>query len=211
MDFDNESDADLLVYMQVQDSKAMAAWGVFYKRHAPEVYRRLRHSFQRQLGDDGVEELHTLTFQKAFERAHRFEARSDDRKAQARQVIKWLCKIAKNLFLNSLRQQLKMPTVPFTEDPPAARFSEEAVSDDLIEAAREVLDNDLSDLERTVLLETATWMDTATGESNMPRGAAKALADRLGTKAVNMTQIRKRALAKFEKLFSKRIEQRSAP
>ncbi len=211
MEFDNESDADLLVYMQVQDSKAMAAWGVFYKRHAPEVYRRLRHSFRKQLGDDGVVELHTLTFQKAFERAHRFEARSDDRKAQARQVIKWLCKIARNLFLNSLRQQLKMPTVPFSEDPPAAQVSEEAVSDDLIEAAREVLDNDLSDLERTVLLETATWMDTATGESNMPRGAAKALADQLGTKAVNMTQIRKRALAKFEKLVSKKVEQRSAP
>lgn len=211
MEFDNESDADLLVYMQVQDSKAMAAWGVFYKRHGPEVYRRLRHSFRQQLGDDGVEDLHILTFQKALERAHRFEAKSDDRKAQARQVIKWLCKIARNLFLNSLRQQFKMPPVPFSEDLPASQVSEEAVSDDRIAAAREVLDNDLSDLERTVLLVTATWMDSATGESNMPRGAAKALADQLGTKAVNMTQIRKRALAKFGKLVSKRVEQRSAP
>lgn len=211
MEFDNESDADLLVYMQVQDSKAMAAWGVFYRRHAPEVYRRLRHRFRGQLGDDGVEDLHTLTFQRAFDRAHKFKARSDDREVQAKQVIEWLCKIARNLFLNLLREQDKMPTVPFPEDLSEPQVREGPVSDDLLEAAREVLDNDLSDLERTVLLDTATWMDTATGKSNMPKGAAKALADRLGTKAVNMTQIRKRALAKFEKLVSKRVEQRSAP
>lgn len=210
MEFDDESDADLLVYMQMDDPQAKAAWGAFYERHAPEVYRRLRHRFRAQLGDAGVEDLHTLTFQRAFERANKFEPRSADRLVQAGQVIEWLCKIARNLFLNSQREQLKMPTVPFSEDTPA-QVSEEAVADDLLEAAREVLDNDLSDLERTVLLDTATWMDTSTGKSNMPRGAAMALADRLGTKAVNMTQIRKRALAKFEKLVSKRVEQRSAP
>jgi len=209
MEFDDETDADLLVYMQTDDPQAKAAWGAFYRRHCEQVYRRLRHRFREQLDDAGVRDLHTLTFQQAFAKADTFKAKSPDRPTQEREVVAWLCTIANNLFLNLRREQAKLPTVPFPDDLPEPDESE-AVPSRRVLAAREVLENGLTDMERTVLLETADWIDLVTGKSNMPKGVAKALADQLGTTVANIRQIRKRALAKFEKLVSPMIEQRSA-
>jgi len=210
MEFEDETDADLLVYMTTDDPRASEAWSVFYQRHAPEVYRRLRHRFGDQLGDHGVMDLHSETFQRAFKKAVKFEPKSTDPGIQARQVIAWLCRIANRLFLNMLREQAKLPTKPLPDDLPEPKAGE-AAPDRWVLVAREVIDNVLNDLERTVLLETANWMDTATGKSNMPRGVAKAFADRLGTTVANIRQIRRRTLVKFEMLVSTRIEQRSAP
>lgn len=212
MDYENESDADLLLWMSVRDDpKSRTACEAFYRRHALEVFQRTRRAYRQRLGgDQGVEDLVAVTFQQACQRAHTFEPKSEDPKIQGRQVVAWLCRIAKNLFLNMLREQAKLPTVPIPEDLPEPSYSGSEHSSDRLAVAKAVLEHDLDERERTVLLETAEWMDDQSGQSRMPKGVAKNLAARLQTTVDNVRQIRLRALKKFEAKLVQRLQARTA-
>lgn len=212
MDHENESDADLLLWMSVTDDpQSRAACEVFYRRHALDILRYIRRYRQRLGGEQGVEDLVAVAFQKACDRAGTFEAQSKDPKIQRRQVVAWLCRIAKNLFLNMLREQAKLPTMPIPEDLPEPSYSGSEHSSDRLALAKAVLEHDLDDRERTVLLETAEWMDDQSGQSRMPKGVAKNLAARLQTTVDNVRQIRLRALKKFEAKLVQRLQARTAP
>lgn len=212
MDFDDESDADLLVCMATKDDAAgsRAAWDAFYLRHVEEVFRRIRKACGRQLGgDQGVEDLVAVTFQRAWSRAHQFEPRSNDREVQRREVVAWLCRIAKNLFLNMLREQSKLTVQPMPEELPEPAAATTRLSPEESAAVAAAL-AELSDRDRTVLLRSLDWWDFETRRSRMPKGVAKALADELGTTTTNICQIRLRTFRRVESMLKERLQARSA-
>lgn len=214
MDFEKESDADLLVFMATKDDAAgsRAARGVFYQRNVEEVFRRLRGLGRQLGGDQGVEDLVAVTFQQAWERAHQFEPQSADPKIQGRQVVTWLCRIAMNLFRNMLRKRSRLPLLqPLAEDETWREKPESTVRLSPEEsAAVEAALQDLSDRDRTVLLQTLQWWDVEASRSRMPKGVAQALAKELGITTSNICQIRLRTFRKVESILKERLRVRTA-
>jgi RNA polymerase sigma factor (sigma-70 family) len=215
MEIEKESDADLLVLMSIREDKQSAdAAHVFYRRHVEALFSRIRSTFGRQLTVQVVEELVVDTFQRAWERAGRFTPQHADPAVQRLQVVAWLNRIANRIFLDEVRRRAGTPVQPFPEDFPEPADRETPAPDESLQRsrariAREVLDG-LDELERTVLIETARWMDIDTGKSRMPKGVAKELADRLGISTMNLRQIRRRVFDKFEMRLRERLTERDA-
>jgi RNA polymerase sigma factor (sigma-70 family) len=205
MAFETDTDADLLGYMAMEEDDpggARAAWGAFFVRHRESVFRHVRRAYGSQLGGDaGAADVCAETFRRAFDKASTFSPRAEDPEVVRRQVVAWLCKIAKSIFRDLLRKRAKLPVLALVEDVPSDDDPDgEVPTDDESEQLARAKEAwaELDDRERTVLVETMEWFNNQTGASQMPKGVAKELADRLGTTTANLRQIRRRALAKFE-------------
>lgn len=206
MAFETDTDADLLAYMAMQDDDpdgARAAWGVLYDRHAKSVYKLVRHAFGRQFGgDQGAADIVGETFRKAHVKAHTFAPQSDDADQIRDEVRAWLCQIARRIALDLLRKRAKLPLLALVEDEdipaPEVDDGDDMVESEQLQQAREAF-AESSEREQIVLLETMQWFNQDTGKSQMPKGVAKALAERLDTTPANIRQIRRRALERFEK------------
>ena len=212
MAFETDSDADLLGYMAMQEDDpdgALAAWGEFFVRHRTALFRIVRESYGHQLGgDSGAGDLVAEVFRRAYARAGSFTPRSDDPDTIRRSVLAWLCRIAKRLFLDLLREDEKLPMLALVEDEDEdeaetiaveAEESEEPKDreNERLPALRAVLE-EMSERDRVVLIETMQWYDHETGKSQMPKGVASELAARLGTTTANLRKIRQRALATLQ-------------
>ena len=211
MEFENESDEDLLVLMTVRDDpKSQEAWRVFYLRHVEEVFARVRKA-HRDLDASAVEDLVQETFTRAWERAGTFKQQAVDPAERWRKVVAWLCRIAKRIFLDAVRSRARVRVDPFPEDfpEPADRDPDESQHGPKARLAVELL-NEMDDMERSVLIETGRWTNVDTGRCRLPREVADELAARFGTSKMNLRQVRHRLREEIKRRFSERTQQQRA-
>jgi RNA polymerase sigma factor (sigma-70 family) len=210
MEFENESDEELLCWMTVrEDPKSREAWRVFYLRHVEEVLARVRRA-HRDVDAAGVQDLVEETFLRAWDRAGTFKQQAVDPAERRRKVVAWLCRIAKRIFLDAVCSRAGVRVDPFPEDfpEPADRDPDEPQHGPKARLAAELL-NELEDMERTVLIETGRWTNVETGRCRLPPKVADELAARFGTSKMNLRQVRHRLREEFKSRLSERIQKRS--
>jgi RNA polymerase sigma factor (sigma-70 family) len=203
--FAADSDEDLIFYMSLRSEDPTAAedaWVEFFFRHRAYVVG-ICHRFQATLGDLGVEDLAQDTFVRVFQKAHTFKPLGcGDATRERVRVRGWMGQIANNLFFSSLRGQ---PRISFVDNPRAS-VSEteihegacpEVVESDRLLLLREGLGT-LTEREREILLASYAWYELGVGCQRMPSEELKVLVDRFQTTAVNIRQIRARALDKLK-------------
>jgi RNA polymerase sigma factor (sigma-70 family) len=201
--FGGDSDEDLLVYMslRVEDpSAAEEAWAEFYSRHIGYLFIQCRKACLTVLGDLGVSDLVQETFIRAFEKAATFNSRgSTDRDVIRRQVRAWLGKIANRLFLDTFRgtsvscdSGMDCPDAQSTAE---VKDCEPQPQSHRVKLIREALTT-LTERERHILRVTADWYQADRIHQRVSKAEMGILVRQLETTAVNIRQIRKRAIDK---------------
>ena len=162
--------------------------------------RSVQRLIRRSLGDLGVSDLVQETFVRAFERAATFKSRgATDGDATRRRVRGWLGKIANRRFLDTLRG----PAESSLSDTDSIADLSAADVDDCepdqgsprVKLIREALAT-LTERERHVLRVTADWYRHGQVHQRVSKADLGQLASQLQTTAVNIRQIRKRAIDK---------------
>lgn len=193
-----------------------AAQAEFYSRHVGYVYAALLKQPARLRRVIGVsaEDVVQDTFNRAFQRAHTFDAAGiSDPDHLRRRTRAWLGRIANNLLIDALRKSSEVadsPTLELMEsavDPdrqPESRRSDPGAHSTArpphprtptqrMHAAFERL----SDREQDVLRVSAMYY-RAGDHQRLPNAAAHDLATRWGTSNENVRAIRSRALKKLK-------------
>ena len=202
--FSGDNDEELLVYMSLRredPAAAEEAWAELYNRHLGYVFGQCKKAYSTVLGDLGVRDLVQETFVRAFERAETFKSRgSTDGDAIRRRVRGWLGRIANRLFLDTLRGPAES-RLPETDS--VAATSPADVDDceldqgsPRVKLIREALAT-LTERERHVLRVTADWYRPDRAHKRVSKAEMSTLAGQLQTTAVNIRQIRKRAIDKI--------------
>ncbi len=204
-----ETDADLLVYMSMAETDgpaARAAWEAFYLRHVGYLYAVCFRTFGALVGPDGVADLVSETFRRAFRRAETFDpAGLENADRLRRRCRAWLGRIAQRLGQSMLRdngrlgpvhldpghwQNLSRPRAAPPGDP------------EQIRRVRETLGR-LSRREQIVLRATMQWYRPDQDHQRMPGEEVAALARTLETTPENLRQIRRRGLARLRDLLTR--------
>jgi len=207
--FAGDSDEDLIFYMSLQSedpSAAEDAWEEFFFRHR-EYVLGVCGRFRAILGDLGVEDLAQDTLVRVFQKAHTFKPLNcgDTNRERAR-IRAWLGKIANNLFFSTLRRH---PSISYVDDPhadaPEALTPEEPSPEpgqsDRLPLLREGLGT-LTEREREILLASYAGYESGADCHRMSSDEVKALEERFQTTAVNIRQIRSRALDKLKQYLA---------
>ena len=158
--------------------------------------------FQATLGDLGVEDLAHDTLVRAFQKAHTFKPLDNPDENRARAHVRaWLGKIANNLFFSSLRRK---PIIDFVDEPlssaPEPPSHQDAGSNPNDSPRRRLMREALRTLtprEREILLASYAWYEPGQDCHRMPSDELAALTQRFHTTAVNIRQIKTRALEKL--------------
>jgi len=196
-------DCELLCRMADHSSDLSArrdAWGVFYERHAPHVYRACARAHSRLIGIDGVPDAVSETFLRAYEKARTFELTGATPEDQKRAVRAWLMRINENIVRDYFRNA---PTVAFVDDseleePRNARNAGRTSSDGPVDGRTRLIEEglkQLSDREQRVLRETVFWYVDGARQQRMPHAAMERLMKELNTTAANIRQMRARGMA----------------
>lgn len=102
---DEELDAELILIAAAgDDTERHQAASAFFRRYVRQLYRFFQQ-YQKALGgEDGVQDLVLMTFQRAFERAGTFNSDEtlDHEKSGAR-TFRWLTKIGTNIMRDWIR------------------------------------------------------------------------------------------------------------
>lgn len=202
--FSGDNDEELLVYMSLrgEDPKAAEeAWAEFYNRHLGYLFGQCKKVYSATLGDLGVSDLVQDTFVRAFERAGTFKSRPTiDNDAIRYRVRGWLGRIANRLFLDILRGPVERG-LSETESIAPLPADDGNANDDCVSPRVKLIRDalaTLSERERHVLRVTADWHRSDRVHQRISNKDMSALAQQLQTTAVNIRQIRKRAIDKID-------------
>jgi RNA polymerase sigma factor (sigma-70 family) len=202
--FSGDNDEDLLVYMSLRGEDPAAAeeaWAEFYNRHIGYVFAQCKRAYVTALGDLGVRDLTQDTFVRAYEKAGAFQTRgSTDHEAIRRRVRGWLGKIANRLFLDAFRAPVECGLDEATSPSGESTVADVDCNDGRVSLRTKLIRKALATLterERHVLRVTADWHRCDRMHQRVSKADMKVLADQLQTTAVNIRQIRKRAIDKI--------------
>jgi len=206
---DGSTDAELLARIARRASApevARLAQASFYARHVRYLYGVLLRQKATLLPLAGIsaEDLAQETFQRAFDRAHTFEAADhlaeDHQRMRARA---WLGRVATNLLTDHLQQRREVPASPYLE-----RVGCGGIDDDeppgsspgarLVAAALETL----SERERDVLRVSALHYRAGEEHQRLPNAVSAELASRWKITNDNVRAIRVRAMKKLKGLLA---------
>ena len=211
---EEESDDGLFVYLAFYQSDRKdgdRALAELMRRYEAVVARRCnglcrRYPSPRLTGD----ELTSLTFLRAVERAEKYEAIGNPEATEdetRRYTAAWLFTIARNILWSHGRNPAApLPYESIDPEPDALSATDVAVlavdaypdkfSSNDIEHIAEAFDS-LSDQAQTVMIWTLDRRKLSPKGTHMWRGSATDLAHRLDTTAENVRKIRERALKKM--------------
>jgi len=208
-DFSSENDAELLVFMSMQDddpAAAKEAWAEFYERHAEYLHAVCWNAYGTLLhGDTSVADLVADTFRRAFERAGQFVCDLTGDEDDVRRLVRaWLGRIAQRLAQDVLRGRARLKLQHFEPEIwdriPAADAAVDP-ADPRVERVREALDQ-LNDREQLVIRVTFQWYRSGQEHQRLPNDVADELAATLRTTPENLRQIRRRALEKIRRYLA---------
>ena len=202
----DESDANLLVYMTMRDEDldgARAAWGEFYRRHAPYLAAVCQRAYGRLLsGPSGAADLVAETFRKAFLRAETFTLTEDSDDVQRLRIRAWLGVIARRLMLSILRSRGRSQAMVALEEwHQPARSDEAELNASAVARVREALET-LPDRQQHILRVTMQYYDPSSGTGRLPGEVLADLAKTLNTTPENIRQLRRRALMRLREVLS---------
>jgi RNA polymerase sigma factor (sigma-70 family) len=194
-------DDDLVIYMAFkgnpeEEELAKRACEQLHSRHARLLLATCVKYGQETVAES-AEDFVNQTFLKAYEVAEQFVCL--DGADRTNQVLAWLFKIMKNLYLDSLRSEGRRPTVYFADEV-ATRLEEiEEIRQESADqvptrnkaAMRAFLDT-LSPSEEAILTSTAEYWDPRSGESVMDDSVRKKLCAELGVTESSLRVKRKR-------------------
>ena len=189
------------------DQAGREAFAFFYKRHSRWLFRELsrRHASKLVDWEDGIEDVVTDTFQRAFRGADTYKTPEGvtDPKSLERLARGWLGQIGNRAVADVLRLQsrelllepdeLQEKQVEIEKAELASGGEEDEAETPLVSALREEL-RQLSPIKQDVMAAVEHYFEPAKGKARMSRGAAQALADKWGSKPETIRQIRKRTL-----------------
>lgn len=216
MNLATHCEAQLLGAMAMQAhaaDKARAAWGELFVRHRNYLFVVASRAYGSFLGEDGVVDLVSDTFRRAFEWCGRqpdadlvrAQFTSPDADETRRRVLGWLGAIAQGLFRDRFREES-------AEAEKADQFHEDWLRsqaeepEGAPEPSRHHLDAALAALsqnEADALRASLPWYDPDTQSFNVPRGEASRLAELLGTNPETLRQRRHRALQHIREYLEK--------
>lgn len=206
----DETDANLLVYMSWKDDdgpNAKEAWKELYGRHVVYLYACCAKTAVAKLGPEAIEDLVVDTFQRAYERAHTFQAdglTGKDRAEISKIVRAWLGKIAHRLACDKLRnrEEVTRPEVHLSQehwqDIPGRELAEDRSEPQVVAIVREAMQTVLNEQEREALREWFQWYDPEREHQRLPNDVAQDIANHLNTTPERMRKIRHIALKKVE-------------
>jgi RNA polymerase sigma factor (sigma-70 family) len=211
-DAEEESDADLLGRVAGRagaPAAAREAQGVFYRRHVRYLYGVLLRHKKNLLPLAGLsaEDLTQETFQRAFERAHTFEAADDlDADHQRMRARAWLGRIATNLLTDHLHRLREVSASPYLDRVTTSGLDEDQPPSQSPRArlVAEGLEQ-LTERERDVLRVSALHYK-AGDHQRLPNDVSAELASRWETTNENIRAIRVRAMKKLKAFLAARGE-----
>jgi RNA polymerase sigma factor (sigma-70 family) len=194
------NDEELLIEVAAGDSEDKeAAFNEFYNRHATYLYS----ACERCLGQYGqgileVDDIFTITMQKACKKAHTFRSNGDtDPEVLRRKVRAWLGTIAENVLRDRLRSRLE------TEDKDPETLAEISADDsrqvdsEEIQLVRDAIQS-LNEREQQVIWAFAQFYRLGAGQQRIPSDQLDELVRSLRTTKENLRQIRSRGLRKIK-------------
>jgi len=204
-------EADLLGTMARQATareEALAAWGELFTRHRRYLFVVVSRAYGSFLGEEGVVDLVSDTFRRAYDWAgrqgdasavhDRFTAPDPD--STRRLVLGWLGAIAEGLFRDRFRERVRESArlEQYTEDWNAAREAPEGPHHSSAHQALQEALATLSPSEADALRISLPWYDIDTRSFNVPKGEAVRLAEQLGITPDALRQRRHRAIKRLE-------------
>ena len=188
---------------------AREAQGVFYRRHVRYLYGVLLRHKKNLLPLAGLsaEDLTQETFQRAFERAHTFEAADDlDADHQRMRARAWLGRIATNLLTDHLHRLREVSASPYLDRVTTSGLDEDQPPSQSPRArlVAEGLER-LTERERDVLRVSALHYK-AGDPQRLPNDVSAELASRWETTNENIRAIRVRAMKKLKAFLASRGE-----
>lgn len=223
------TDKELFTLMAARGDEDQEAWAEFYRRYIDDL-RKLLQRLPQGRGDELAQEA----LIQAYERANTF--RSDealDADGLRRRTLAWLGRIARNLYVSSLRGQrgVTVGTLTGADGEEALRLSEKgrllsrgelhreikelednavgiAEEDDEVSDYQRALQEGLDALtqrERDILIATYEHYDSAKPErqQRLPPAVIEGICQRHGINLDNLRQIRKRAYQKLARIAEK--------
>ena len=205
-DMHTESDEALLYYMSCREDQtdrtlSDAATVEFHARHAAALHDRCK-LICRQLGSVvDPEDLFSVTFTKAIEKAHTYRPESGTSSSTHR-TLAWLCQIARNLLIDAIRNPHRSGPITGDRDTMAIEdYSTEEFAamycdgTNIARTARNIrlIQHGLETLDertRRVITHTILHRQRSPKGSYVFRGEMTALARHLGTTPVNLRRIR---------------------
>jgi RNA polymerase sigma factor (sigma-70 family) len=215
LDFSQEPDEDLLVYMTMRDddsSVANEAWAEFYKRHIDYIYGICCRVSRCVLADSGPEDLAQLTFIRAYEKASTFKSGGIKDPGMLRlRVRAWLGRIAQNIYRDMLRgrkdarelaidrEELEEVPEPIQAAPTTSAYKR--LLDEAIDS--------LSEKKRHVLRVTYQYNRPGKEHQRLPNDVAEDLAKTLNTTSLNIRQLRHRGLREIDQYIKSKTDGKS--
>jgi RNA polymerase sigma factor (sigma-70 family) len=219
------TDEELFAQMAKRVPAGKEAWAEFYHRYVGDLYKHLfrRRTVPMASVEDWVQE----TMIKAYWDAHNFQAEDTlDAEAARRRTLGWLGRIARNLYLSTLRQQSPVDSLPQQDGEDDSQLStkgrrlspgelhheikdvEGVVSgsgeDNHISPSlgllHEALDS-LSDVERDILIATFEYYQRGQKQQRLPHAVVEEICETYNISPDNLRQVRGRAIKKIEQYF----------
>jgi len=214
-----ESDDGLVVYMALKDQDldlAQRACEQLHHRHAHFLlawcYRERYQTF-----GDSAEDFVNETFLRAYRQAQHFVC--TDLSQGRQQILAWLFRILRNVFLDSMRSENRSPLVRIEsgpDDKPSDNFAENVIAAEEGQAAK-APDNihhnavsaqrrnlvlqfraTLKPLEQEILDLTAQFWNSAQGRTEIDDDLRDGICNRLGIKKCSLRVYRKRLLDRLK-------------
>ena len=219
---EDESDEDLFLYIACRvtagdEEIANRAFAEIHRRHVKSLYKRCLNLCRRlPEGESFAEDLTYATFARAYERTDQYRASSNPDTAAGRwRTLFWLCRIARNLLLDHLRNpnrpgpfndsDLDVDTSNNSSEDFAVFFNDQEQPLNsrheykMVTEAFETLDKRTQE----VLLVTYLQRDRSPKKTHMLRGTTQLLADRLGTSPDNIRRIRRNGIRAIKDYLEK--------
>ncbi len=218
---EEENDEDLFIYMACANGprdKALkdVAFAELHRRYIKALYARCLRMVQSYPDSETLaQDLTNATLTRVYERADQFRSDPNGNETSSR-TLAWLCRIARNLFRDHLRNpqrpgpisnviDLGVNTEPYSPEDFAALFLEEESTFHLRRHYRLVAKafDQLDDRAQMVLVQTLLQRQKSPGRTYMFRGTARSLADLLQTTTDNIRRIRKNSIQQINEYVSK--------
>lgn len=206
-DFENESDADLLTlisWRQDDGEAARAAWREFYNRYFKLLAHICMKRYERQIGQQGVNDLVNDTFLRVFDGgADTFKTDETDPQKLRHHVGAWLGAIALNIFRARRRGEKRLPMVqledfefPVEESTPLSEERSEQC-----ERLKDVMES-LQPRERDILLARFANYHRSKGKQQFEPHVLERLAMDWKITKDNVRQIYSRTMRKIKEQLS---------
>jgi RNA polymerase sigma factor (sigma-70 family) len=195
------------------DLVARQAFGEFYQRHAPWLYRRLCRTRPFGLLDstEAAQDVVQETFYRAFKGADTFDAKRVADTGRLEGLVRgWLGGIANRVVADMLRRaepnvvgsrQLEPRRTAWPDVNPQATPESR-----LVKALQGELSK-LSPLQKDILASAQLYYQPESTYQRLPNGVARELARKHGTTPQNIRQVRRRTMAVLRKKLLPLLEE----